>query len=214
MFWGVWYTVGKVFSKTFHRYITSPKIPRVSLGKSRKINLQLFSDCRAWWSKEPQWENDCGSFSPCFLLVMGKEKQRQYTHEMKRKIQVFGVPCKLQWVGGFVCILHNLACLRPSCKMTFLEELNWVHIHLLRNKISWRLKNLRCIPDVMFELSIIICCWKSIVGNFLKWRPQCQMLVGLQKESLGGHCWQNFTNDLSPRVYMWLSLTTFGVVEA
>jgi hypothetical protein len=31
--------------------------------------MQSFSDCRSGWSKEPQWENDCGSFLPCFLLV-------------------------------------------------------------------------------------------------------------------------------------------------
>ena len=39
------------------------------VAKSRKTNLQLFSDYKAWWSKEPQWENDCGSFLPCFLVV-------------------------------------------------------------------------------------------------------------------------------------------------
>ena len=61
--------VEKVFSRPFQRNITSSKIPKVSVGKSRKTNLQLFTDCRAWWSKEPKWENDCGSFSPCFLLV-------------------------------------------------------------------------------------------------------------------------------------------------
>ena len=74
MFWGVWYTIGKVFSRRFQRYITSPKIPKVSVGKSRKTNMQLFSDCRAWWSKEPQWENDYGSFLPCFLLVLASLK--------------------------------------------------------------------------------------------------------------------------------------------
>jgi hypothetical protein len=37
--------------------------------KTKKTNLQSFSDCRLRWSKEPQWENDCGSFLPCFLLV-------------------------------------------------------------------------------------------------------------------------------------------------
>ena len=30
--------------------------------------MQLFSDYRSWWSKGPQWENDCSSFLPCFLL--------------------------------------------------------------------------------------------------------------------------------------------------
>ena len=34
--------------------------------------MQSFSDCRSWWSKEPQWTNNCGSFLPCFLLVWVK----------------------------------------------------------------------------------------------------------------------------------------------
>jgi hypothetical protein len=38
--------------------------------KTKKTNLQPYSDYRSWWSKEPQWENDCGSFLPCFLLVI------------------------------------------------------------------------------------------------------------------------------------------------
>ena len=37
-------------------------------GKSKK-KMQSFNDCKSWWSKEPQWENNCGSFLPCFLLV-------------------------------------------------------------------------------------------------------------------------------------------------
>ena len=67
----MWHTVGKVFSSPFQWYNTSPQIPKVSVGKSRKTNLQLFSDYIALWSKEPQLENYCGSFSPCFLLVFG-----------------------------------------------------------------------------------------------------------------------------------------------
>ena len=69
MSWGVWYTVGKVFWRHFQQHITSPKLPKVSAGKWRKKNLQLISDCRAGWSKEPQWENDYGSFLHSFLLV-------------------------------------------------------------------------------------------------------------------------------------------------
>ena len=46
----------------------------MSVGKPRKINMQLFIDYRARWSKEPQWENDCGSLSHSFLLVRGLVK--------------------------------------------------------------------------------------------------------------------------------------------
>jgi hypothetical protein len=38
--------------------------------KIKKSNLQLFSDCRSRLSKELQWENDCGSFLPCFPLMI------------------------------------------------------------------------------------------------------------------------------------------------
>jgi hypothetical protein len=37
--------------------------------RTKKTNLQLFSDFRSGWSKKPQWEHDCGSFLPCFRLV-------------------------------------------------------------------------------------------------------------------------------------------------
>jgi hypothetical protein len=35
---------------------------------SRKTNKNKYavSDCRSRWSKEPQWENDCGSFCTKF----------------------------------------------------------------------------------------------------------------------------------------------------
>jgi hypothetical protein len=37
--------------------------------KTKKTSMQSFSGCKSRWSKEPQWENDCGSFLHCFLLV-------------------------------------------------------------------------------------------------------------------------------------------------
>jgi hypothetical protein len=46
-----------VFSRPFQRYITSPQISKISIGKTKEI-LQSFCDCRAGWSKELQWEND------------------------------------------------------------------------------------------------------------------------------------------------------------
>jgi hypothetical protein len=65
-----------VFSRPFQRCITSPQIPKISTGKTKE-NLQLFSDCRAGWSKELQWENDnvsykCieGKLGICLLLAM------------------------------------------------------------------------------------------------------------------------------------------------
>ena len=32
--------------------------------------MKSFSDCKSGWSKEPQWENNCSSFLPYFLLVI------------------------------------------------------------------------------------------------------------------------------------------------
>jgi hypothetical protein len=40
-----------VFSRPFQWYITSPHIPKISTSETKE-NLQLFSDCRAGWSKE------------------------------------------------------------------------------------------------------------------------------------------------------------------
>ena len=50
--------------------LQAPKYLKCQFASQEKQNLQLFSDCRAGWSKEPQWENDCVSFLPCFLLVL------------------------------------------------------------------------------------------------------------------------------------------------
>jgi hypothetical protein len=65
-----------VFSRSFQHYITSSQIPKISIGKTKK-KLESFSDCRAGWSKELQWENDnvfykCieGKLGICLLLAM------------------------------------------------------------------------------------------------------------------------------------------------
>ena len=66
--WGMYYTVGKVFSRPFYRYITRPQIFKILVDKTKR-NMRSFSDCKAGWSNEPQWENNCGSFSQYFLRV-------------------------------------------------------------------------------------------------------------------------------------------------
>ena len=57
-------------------YITSPQIPKIPTRKTKE-NLQSFSNCRAGWSKELQWENDnvfykCieGKLGICLLLAI------------------------------------------------------------------------------------------------------------------------------------------------
>jgi hypothetical protein len=70
------HTIENVFSRPFERYITSPKIPKISTAKTKE-NFQSFSICKACWSKELQWENDnvfykCieGKLGICLLLAM------------------------------------------------------------------------------------------------------------------------------------------------
>jgi hypothetical protein len=41
--------------------LKSPKSLKFQLVNQKK-KLHSFSDCRSGWSKEPQWENDCGFF--------------------------------------------------------------------------------------------------------------------------------------------------------
>jgi hypothetical protein len=62
--------------RTFQWYITSPQIPKISIGKTKE-NLQSFSDCKVGWSREMQWKNDnvlykCieGKSGTCLLLAM------------------------------------------------------------------------------------------------------------------------------------------------
>jgi hypothetical protein len=54
--------------------------------------MHLFNDCRLGWSKEPQWENDCGSFLACFLLV--------YSLRFKTKV-TFGHNLRYETKGTF-----------------------------------------------------------------------------------------------------------------
>jgi len=49
--------MGKLFSRPFQCYITSPQMPKISTGKTKE-SLQSFNDYKACWSKELQWEND------------------------------------------------------------------------------------------------------------------------------------------------------------
>ena len=39
--------------------------------QTKKTNLQSFSDCRAQWSKESQWENDCSSLCTSVSVTTG-----------------------------------------------------------------------------------------------------------------------------------------------
>jgi hypothetical protein len=48
--------------------------------RTKKTSMQSFSDCILGWSKELQWENKCGSFLPCFLLVTWPSWMMWQTH--------------------------------------------------------------------------------------------------------------------------------------
>jgi len=53
-------TVGKVFSKCILRYIKSPKISKILVGKP-KYKFVVVWWLQLGWSKEPQWENNRGA---------------------------------------------------------------------------------------------------------------------------------------------------------
>ena len=55
------------------------------------------------WSKEPQWENDCGSFLPCFLLVMELHCHHNSLIYVKKIIKkINGLPLSLKVMGAFL----------------------------------------------------------------------------------------------------------------
>ena len=95
MFWGVWYTVGEVFQDLSDGVLQAPKYLKYQLVSQEKTNLQLFCDCRAWWSKEQQWENDCGSFSHSFFtsvevelfLVHSSHANSTSSHKTRGKVK-------------------------------------------------------------------------------------------------------------------------------
>jgi hypothetical protein len=53
----------------FQWYITCPQIFKIEVVKSKKEICSRLVTADQGGKKEPQWENDCGSFLPCFLLV-------------------------------------------------------------------------------------------------------------------------------------------------
>ena len=60
--------------------LKNPQILKILVDKPKK-NPHLFNDCRSGWSKEPQWENECGSFLPCFLLVYTHKQNQHFTNK-------------------------------------------------------------------------------------------------------------------------------------
>jgi hypothetical protein len=60
----------KGLENTFAMVYYTPQNFKYAVATTKKKILQSSSDCRIRWSKEPQWENDCGSFSQYFLLVL------------------------------------------------------------------------------------------------------------------------------------------------
>ena len=69
--WGLLIYRSKGLGTTFPAVYYTPKKALKSQPQNKKEKtLQSFSDCRSGWSKEPQWENDCGSFLQCLLLCV------------------------------------------------------------------------------------------------------------------------------------------------
>ena len=70
---GVKYIVGNKISGAFRQVYYKPQIPEVSNGKLKKTNMELFSNCRSWWSKELQWKTTtvlfCDVLYLCTLLL-------------------------------------------------------------------------------------------------------------------------------------------------
>jgi hypothetical protein len=61
--------LGRYFQDISSGTLKAPNFKKLQLV-NQKTNLNSFSDCISWWSKEPQWENYCGSFLRCCLLVI------------------------------------------------------------------------------------------------------------------------------------------------
>jgi hypothetical protein len=64
--------------------------------------MQSFNDCRSGWSKEPQWENNCGSISQCFLLVGGSTLPSGFCERFCVKFE--------EMLGGVFFLIFNFPC--------------------------------------------------------------------------------------------------------
>jgi hypothetical protein len=91
--------------------LKAPKFLTFELVNYNNTNMQSFSDCRSGWLKELEWENNCGSFLPCFLLV----NARGYggTSCGNRHIQwlakVFGQDaCSTKWISNPTKVIIKL----------------------------------------------------------------------------------------------------------
>ena len=67
--WGVLTYHQEGLENTFPMVYSMPSEFQICSRKPKNTNMQSFSDCKSRWSKELQWENDCCSFLPCFLLL-------------------------------------------------------------------------------------------------------------------------------------------------
>ena len=63
------YAIGKEFSRSFQRYITSPQTPSILVGTPKRQLCSRSTTAQHAGQNKPQWENDCDSFYHSFLLV-------------------------------------------------------------------------------------------------------------------------------------------------
>jgi hypothetical protein len=80
--------------------------------------MHLFSDYKSRWSKKPQWENDCGSFLLCFLLVMsaGTRMCMGPTMGLGFNLLIYG--------GARMATCPSTKPIRPACQLPNLPPIN------------------------------------------------------------------------------------------
>jgi hypothetical protein len=146
--------------------------------KTKKTNLQSFSDCRSGWSKEPQWENDYGSFLPCFLLVkIGFNWHSLLFLRMSQDTIKEKCKCQLTFIFVFKNVTEHFG-FEVKCQIKFvthtqcvvaLEDTNWPHFWPLQKAtINHRANIYAFLPKLCLHTILHICIWKFMFLSFAK----------------------------------------------
>ena len=117
--------------------------------------MQSFTNYKSWWSKEPHWEKDCGSFLPCSLLVNVEGIWQGRVRMCQLPIPIFsnlGPPANLLQlssmdfqtnIGSFEFVTGLNPSMTGTCRLSGVQEIQRpisVPLHILaahQNVVGW-----------------------------------------------------------------------------
>jgi hypothetical protein len=111
--------------------------------KTKKEKLMVVSDCTSGWSKEPQWENDHGSFLQYFLLVLSNVKNLQ---KLCQKYTLITWPIVKQFPSRFWGVIGQISSVAKS---------NWSHVVTFWFWFLFNFNHLKFSPQIPLQQSVV-----------------------------------------------------------